>query len=97
MTPTHLAELQAAWPGAWVPSTVQDDDDNAVQMLIHPPYTYGAAFVDEDGLRWACIDYRTTQAYLYCNAADFKSAVAKLKKSIEEHIAPFNAVLETMS
>ena len=50
MTPAHLAELQAAWPGAWVPSTVQDDDDNAVQMLVHPPYTYGAAFVDEDGL-----------------------------------------------
>lgn len=95
MTPEHLAELQAAWPGAWVPSTV-DDDGGTMQMLIHVPHTYGAAFVDDTGSRWACIDYRTTQSYLYEIGPDFATAVAKLKKSIEGHFAPFNAVLETM-
>jgi hypothetical protein len=93
MTPEHLAEIQAAWPGKWVSSTTQDD---AMQLLIRVPDVWGAAFVDDDGLRWACIDYRTTQAYLYEKGPDFATAVAALKRSIDAHIAPFRAALESM-
>lgn len=93
MTPAQLEELEAAWPGKWEPT---DGDDTQLQRFVCEPGVWFGAFISSENQRWACLDYRTTPAYLYGKGATFTEAVADLRSVLAAHVAPFNTALEAL-
>lgn len=93
MIPSHLAELQAAWPGKWEPT---DGDDSQLQLRVCDPAVYFGAWIDDAGQRWVCLDIAGKIGVLCGKGSTFASAKADLKLKLTSHVAPFNAALETL-
>jgi hypothetical protein len=92
MTPEHLAELQAAWPGVWAAAA----PDPTVRERTVTDRALAFAYIRDDSTRVAGIELRQNAAVFVGHGPDFNTAIAVAKAKFAAFVAPYQAALDGM-